>query len=93
MTGSPESSLHAVHILRAWGKGEGLPPLAAGVYSAAPPNALEEERREVLASVLWELRTAEPARDRLTACRFLLSHLAGARALPAGAVTRPLPPS
>ena len=92
MTGSPESSLHAAYILRAWGKGQSLPPFAAGVYSAAPPDTLEEERREVLGSVLWALHTAEPARDRITACRFLLSHLAGAHPLAAGAVTRPLPP-
>jgi len=76
------SALHAARILRAWEKGEFPPLSAAGASSAAPPDALEEERREVLDSILRELRTVEPARDRAIVCRSLLSHLAHAPPLP-----------
>jgi hypothetical protein len=40
---------------------------------------LEEERREVLESVLQAMATAEPDPDRTAACRYLLRHLAAFR--------------
>ena len=40
------------------------------------PTPLEEERRELLDSLLQALKTAEPDADRLAVCRALLCHLA-----------------
>jgi hypothetical protein len=43
-----------------------------------PPTSLEEERRELLDSVVQALKTAEPDSDRLAVCGGLLRHLARA---------------
>jgi len=82
MTAPPVSALHAARILQAWEGGGLLPRSAAGAFFVSPPDALEEERRELLDSILQELRTVEPARDRAIVCRSLLMHLAQARPLP-----------
>jgi hypothetical protein len=42
------------------------------------PTSLEEERRELLDSLLQALKTAEPDADRLAVCGGLLRHLAKA---------------
>ena len=42
-------------------------------------SPLEEERREVLESVLQTMVAAEPDPDRTAACRYLLRHLAASR--------------
>lgn len=41
-------------------------------------TSLEDERRELLDSLLQALKTAEPDADRLAVCRSLLCHLARA---------------
>jgi len=40
------------------------------------PTSLDEERRELLDSLLHALKTAEPDADRLAVCGGLLRHLA-----------------
>jgi hypothetical protein len=42
------------------------------------PTSLEEERRELLDSLLQALKTAEPDADRMAVCSGLLRHLAKA---------------
>ena len=42
------------------------------------PTSLEEERRELLDSLLQALKTAEPNADRMAVCSGLLRHLAKA---------------
>ena len=52
---------------------EGTPDHTWRIGAASP---LDEERREVLESVLQAMATAEPDPDRTAACRYLLRHLA-----------------
>lgn len=52
-----------------------------------PATTLEEERREVLESILDGMQIAEPDADRTAACSYLLRHLASTESRARSAVT------
>jgi hypothetical protein len=65
-----ESAFYAMRIVERWEK---TPDHPLWLRRESP---LEEERREVLESVLQAMATAEPDPDRTAACCYLLRHLA-----------------
>ena len=65
-----QAAFHAMRILERWK----ITPDHPGRLNREPP--WDEERREVLESVLQAMATTEPDPDRTAACRYLLRHLA-----------------
>jgi hypothetical protein len=51
-------------------------PLTSGPAAGHPNRSLEEERREIVASVLGALAANSPDPDEMAACSRLLKHLA-----------------
>jgi hypothetical protein len=69
-------------FLRATPAVVGSVPHARGPGAVPEDTSLEEERREVLASVLGALSGNPPDPDEMTACSYLLKHLAGTTSYP-----------
>jgi hypothetical protein len=67
-------SIRAAQLSESKGRTSNCPPRFAGRLSTAL-STFEEERREVLASVLHSLSTEAPDPDRTAACFHLLRHL------------------
>jgi hypothetical protein len=61
-------------------------PAATGYPFSSGNSSIEQERREVLESVMSALSSAAPDPGEMAACSYLLKHLA---AIPAGCAARP----
>ena len=63
-----------------------MPTLLSGEPVAGLPNtSLDEERREIVASVMGALAGNAPDPDEMAACSYLLRHLADTAGNPANA--------
>jgi hypothetical protein len=63
-------------FLRAKSAASGDIPLTSGPAAGQPNTSLDEERREIVASVLSALAGNSPDPDEMAACSHLLKHLA-----------------
>ncbi len=76
-----ESTVSARRILCGWNQGLGVSFPFGSSWESRASDTFEEERRELLESVVWDLRTGETGCDRLAVDRHLLAHLATASPL------------
>jgi hypothetical protein len=65
----------AAEVLKSWGAGA-APHFPSPSPPAASAPGIEQERQEVLAAVLHELRSNPENPDAAAACLYLLRHLA-----------------
>jgi hypothetical protein len=63
-------------FLRTKSAASGGLPLTSGPATGQPNTTLDEERREIVASVLGALAGNSPDPDEMAACSHLLKHLA-----------------
>ncbi len=78
-------------FLRAKSAAFGGIPLPSGPVAGPQNTSLDEERREIVASVLGALTGNSPDPDEMAACIHLLKHLADTAGRPASAALRGLP--
>ena len=72
-------------FLRAKSAASGGTPLTSRPAAGQPNTSLEEERREIVASVLGALAGNSPDPDEMAACSHLLKHLADTAGRPPSA--------